>query len=391
MKRPIKMFGSVLLLTAVALFQTAYAQRDGERSKSFNVNKGGKLYVSVDGGEISISVWEKNEVYVKAEGLDEDEIDRLKMTQSGNNVNIEYRNRRWWGSSSRRLRFEINMPAQFDTDLHTSGGDIELRGSVSGRIKGSTSGGDVIIENVLKGGVVDLSTSGGNMRAGNVEGDVKLRTSGGDIELGKVSGEVSVNTSGGNIMVESVGKTLKASTSGGDIVIGDVGGEARVGTSGGNIKIRKVSGSASMNTSGGNIDLESASGNVTANTSGGDINLDNITGSVEANTSGGEIVAKLNPTGGKGRSKLKSSGGEIRLYIPETAKATIEAVIQLHGRWRSRGRDEYEIRSDFKAATSNVRGGDRDEIREVFILNGGGEEIYLETSESNIQIRKWRK
>lgn len=390
MKRLPIIFAAVLLVVITGLFQTAYAQRDGERSKSFNVSKGGKLYVSVDGGEIRISVWDKNEVFVKAEGLDEDEIDRLKMSQSGNTVNVEYRNRRWWGNSSRRLRFEISMPSQFDTDLHTSGGDIELRGSVSGRVKGSTSGGDVTIENVLKGGVVDLSTSGGNMRAGNVEGDVKLRTSGGDIELGKVSGEVSVNTSGGNIIVESVGKTLKATTSGGDIEIGDIGGEARVGTSGGNIRIRKVSGSVSMNTSGGNIDLESASGNVTANTSGGDINLDNVTGSVDANTSGGEVVAKLNPIGGKGRSRLKSSGGEIKLYIPENAKATIEAVINVHGRWRNRGKDEFEIRSDFKPATS-TRDGDHGEIREVYILNGGGEEIYLETSESNIQIRKWKK
>lgn len=389
MKQRAKIFVAALLLATPTLLPFSFSGDNGERSKSFNVNKGGMLEVNVDGGAISIKVWDKNEVFVRAEGIDEDEMDRLKMTQSGNTVRIEFKHQRW-GWSSGRSRFDITMPSQFDTDLHTSGGDIEIHGSVSGRIKGSTSGGDVTIENVLKGGIVDLSTSGGNMRAGNVEGDVKLRTSGGDIELGKVSGEVSVSTSGGNIIVESVGKTLKASTSGGDIEIGDIGGEARVATSGGNIRIKKVSGSASMGTSGGNIDLESASGNVIANTSGGDINLDNITGSVEASTSGGEVVAKLNPIGGKGRSKLKSSGGEIKLYIPENAKATIEAVINIHGRWRSRGRDEYEIRSDFKPEMS-TRDGDHGEIRELYKLNGGGEEIYLETTESNIQIRKWKK
>ncbi|HAL57575.1 MAG TPA: hypothetical protein DCP63_14180 [Bacteroidetes bacterium] len=376
---------AALFLAIPTILPVPLQDDQGSRSKSFTVTKGGSVEVSVDGGDIRINVWEKSEVYVKADGIDEDNLDRLKMNQSGNTVRVEYRQRWGWGSG--HTKFEITVPSQFNTDLRTSGGNIDIRGSLNGVVKGSTSGGDVTLSDVTTG-KVDLSTSGGDMRAGDVNGDVSLKTSGGDIELGKVGGQVYVNTSGGNIRVESVGKTLKASTSGGDIDIGDVGGEANVSTSGGDIKVHKVSGKATLNTSGGNIQLRSASGDVRANTSGGDIRLEDISGSIEAKTSGGDVNAELKPTG-KGRSRLVSSGGEITLSIPESAKATIEATIRIQGRWKSR-RDEYTVRSDFKAESYQHDDDDR-EIRARYVLNGGGEEISLETVNSDIIIRKLRR
>ncbi len=382
-----RFFSMVFLFALPILMAFTPLDDQSTRSKSFTVTKGGLIEVSVDGGDIRVSSWEKNEVFVRAEGIDEDNLDRLKMDQSGNTVRVEYRNRRGWNSG--HTRFEISVPTQFNTDLRTSGGDIEIRGDIDGRIKGSTSGGDVILGNLSKG-TVDLSTSGGDMRTGDIQGDVNLRTSGGDIELGKVGGNADVKTSGGDIRVVSVGKTLKASTSGGDISIGDVGGEATVSTSGGDVKVRRVAGWASLSTSGGNIELLGASGKVKANTSGGDIRLEDITGSIEAATAGGDVSAELKPTG-TGRSRLSSAGGEITLFIPENAKATIEAIIEIEGRWGRRNK-EYEIKSDFKEDTYDKSGRDDDdrEIRAIYKLNGGGEDIMLRTVNSNIYIKKLR-
>jgi DUF4097 and DUF4098 domain-containing protein YvlB len=388
MKNSIRMIVAGALLALPLMLAFGRCADDDSRTKSFTVNKGGTLEVRVDGGDIRINVWDKNEVLVKAEGIDEEDLDRLKMTQSGNDVIVEFRNRRSWGGwGSSHLRFDITVPSQYNADLHTSGGDIEVRGGVNGMIKGSTSGGDVKIESV-KGGKVDLSTSGGDMRTGDVQGDVTLRTSGGNIEMGVVSGEANVSTSGGDITVKSVGKSLKANTSGGNIDIGDVGGEAKVSTSGGDIRVRKVSGSASMSTSGGNIELEGASGFVKANTAGGDIKLDNITGSIEASTAGGNVDAELRPSG-KGRSKLTSAGGEIILAIPEEAKATIEATIRVQDRWSWR-RSEYKVRSEFKY-DSYEENEDEHEIRATYKLNGGGELIELKTVNSDITLKKARK
>jgi hypothetical protein len=391
MKNLIKAVALGMLLMLPVMLVSAPQSDAQERTKSFTVSKGGTLEVRVEGGDIKISVWEKNEVVVKAEGIDDEDLDRLKMKQRGNDVVVEFRNRGGWGGwggwDGGHLRFDITVPSQYNADLRTAGGDIDVRGGVNGTIKGSTSGGDVSIDNV-KGGKVDLSTSGGDMRTGDVQGDVTLKTSGGNIEMGVVGGEAYVSTSGGDISVKSVGKSLRASTSGGNIDIGDIGGEAKVSTSGGDIKIRRVSGSVTMSTAGGNIELDGASGTVKSTTAGGDISLQNITGSIEASTAGGNVVAELRPTG-KGSSKLSSAGGDINLSIPEDAKATIEATIRIQGRWSSR-KSDYKVRSDFKADTYDQDDEER-EIRATYKLNGGGELIELKTVNSDITIKKARK
>ncbi len=383
MKRQTRVFlASVLVVVPLLLAFGGFVEDDG-RTKSFTVGKGGTLEVAIDGGDIRINVWEKNEVLVKAEGLDESDLEHLKMTQSGNDVRVELRNR--WGSHS-HSRFDITVPSQYNASVHTSGGDIDVRGTLNGTVKGSTSGGNVTLGNVT-GGKVDLSTSGGDMRTGDIQADVTLKTSGGNIELGNVGGEANVNTSGGNIEVKSVGKSLRANTSGGNIEIGDIGGEAKVSTSGGDIRVRKVTGSASLSTAGGDIELGGASGYVKAHTSGGNLKLENVTGSIDASTSGGDVTADLRPSG-KGKSKLSSSGGEITLSLPEDARATVEATIRIQG-WGSH-KDEYKVRSEFKSDTYNQNQDDR-EIRASYKLNGGGELIELKTVNSDINLKKLRK
>lgn len=140
-----------------------------------------------------------------------------------------------------------------------------------------------------------------------------------------------------------------------------------------------------LETAGGDIELRGASGVVTAKTAGGDIKLDGISGSVEAKTAGGDVVAEMTPSG-KGKSRLSSSGGIVKLFIPETAKATIDARIRV--RLWPMEKSQYEIVSDFRPE-KHERGDD--EIHATILLNGGGEEIALSTVNANIEIRKLRK
>ncbi len=361
------------------------AEVSGVTSKTFTVSKGGTLIVSIGIGDIRISPQDGNQVEVQASGIDEDELDRLKMSQSGNTVRVTFRPRgHGWSRGS--VEFDITVPKEFNTELRTAGGNIEFTADIKGQIKGSTSGGDIRLQGIA--GTVDMSTSGGNVKAGDIQGDGELRTSGGDITLGSVNGELDISTSGGNIEVKTVGKSLRASTSGGDITIGDVGGEANVSTSGGNIEMGKVSGRASMHTSGGDVSLRGASGSVKASTSGGDMKLLGVSGSIEASTSGGEIDAELYPSG-TGRSKLSSSGGTVRLAIPANAKATIDATIHFGGwgGWFGGSHERYSIKSDFKA-DSYEKDEDAGEIHGVYTINGGGSEITLSTSGADIVIRK---
>ena len=378
-------FGILAACTLLpAQAQRTTVEESGVRSKSFKVSKGGMLDVSTSVGDIRISPWGKEEVYVSVEGLDEEDLDRLKMTQSGNTVRVSFRPR--WGDYGGSVRFDINVPSAFDLRLKTAGGDLTIDNGLQGKVDGSTAGGNIKLGSIK--GDIEMSTSGGDITSGDFSGNGYLHTSGGDINLGKVGGTLEVSTSGGDIRGEYVAKSLEAKTSGGDIEVGDVGGETSVSTSGGDIRVGSVSGKASLSTSGGNVELKGASGVVSARTSGGDIHLVNISGSVDARTSGGEVDAELNPTG-KGSSRLVSSGGKIRLYLPEQAKATVEAAIRVHGSWGRRS-DRYKIKSDF-TAESYDRDEDEEEIRAVYKLNGGGERIELETVNSDIEILKSRK
>jgi DUF4097 and DUF4098 domain-containing protein YvlB len=383
MKSAIWFFVTCTLLVVPACHAVGEAEGMGEITRSFSVEKGGKLVVDTESGDIRISPWEKTEVFVRVDGVRERDSDRVKMAQSGNTVSVQYRTRWGWIGGSRNIKFEINVPLQFDVELETAGGDIDIRGALTGAVKGKTSGGDIRMESVL--GPVSVKTSGGDITAKKIGGDGMLKTSGGHIRVGRAGGDLEVGTAGGDIKVENVSKNLTAKTAGGDIVIGDVGGEAVVSTAGGDINVGKVIRKAALSSAGGDIELRGATGVVTAKTAGGDIKLEDVYGSVEAKTAGGDVFAEITPSG-KGKSRLSSSGGDVKLYIPETAKATIDARIRV--RLWPMETSEYEIVSDFKPEKHERVD---DEIRATILLNGGGEEIALSTVNSNIEIRKLRK
>jgi hypothetical protein len=353
-----------------------------KKSKSFTVDKGGKLEVSTEVGSIRIEPWEKNEVFVQVDYLDDDEGEGLEMSQSGNTVRVQYRSH--YNSSD--VHFRINVPSQFNIELETSGGDLTVTGKITGDIKGRTSGGDIKLDGV--NGNVEMETAGGDIITRDIMGDLNLETSGGDIETGWVNGVASVRTAGGDIRVNGVGKNLKASTAGGNITFGEVRGTVEVSTSGGSIKGQKSSGKITMKTAGGNIELLEGGASVYAKTAGGDIIMFKITGSVEAKTAGGDVEVELFPEG-TDRSSLTTAGGKVVLMIPENAKASIDARIRVEGRWKSKMND-YAIRSDFKA-NSEEKDEDGREIRGTYILNGGGQQIDLKTVNSNIEIKRVKK
>jgi DUF4097 and DUF4098 domain-containing protein YvlB len=367
---------AVLILTLLCALPAAQSRV----SRSFQVGAGGSLTLTAGTGDILITSGAGNQVSVDVDGIDEAEMSRLTMDQAGNNIRVDYRPT---GSSRRRaVVFRIQVPNQFDLNLRTAGGDVSVAGALTGNIEATTSGGDIRLGDV--NGRIQVKTAGGDIRAGSVRGDAKLSTSGGDINLQNADGIVEVATSGGDIVLGDVGSTLTAKTAGGDIRIGNVGGEATVTTAGGNVQVGVVSGSASLKTAGGDIECRGASGQVTARTAGGSLRLLDITGSVEASTAGGDVHAELNPEG-QGSSRLTSSGGNVRLALPESARAVVNARIRLQrgwGGWRTR---DYQINSDFRAQDQQID-ETNNEIRAVYILNGGGERIDVETVNGNIDI-----
>jgi len=98
---------------------------------------------------------------------------------------------------STNLQFEIEVPEQFDLDLSSAGGQMNIEG-VAGTIKGSTESGALQLRRLS--GNVDLETK---------RGDVSLRES-------YVSGRV--HTAGGRVVLEDVSGTVAGSTEKGKVI-----------------------------------------------------------------------------------------------------------------------------------------------------------------------------
>ncbi len=284
--RKLIVFSIGILILSIAFIgsnvRNSYA-RDIEDTvtKSFNVQKGQLFYLKADLGSVEVDSWGDNEVKVtvtkiadtnskgRAEEIFEDLELSFDQDSEGIKVFAEYHGPKgWWGESRRlRLRFEVLVPKEFNLDINTSGGGIQVTNLI---------------------GRSDLNTSGGSITVGRVDGPINAKTSGGSIKVQEARGHVLAHTSGGSI---SIGETA---------------------------------GSVDAKTSGGGISLDGVTGDTDAFTSGGSLNLKNLNGNVMAGTSGGSIYAEL--TGKIDRDcTLKTSGGSIRVFLPHDSSIDLDA------------------------------------------------------------------
>jgi len=270
--------------------------------KSFTVEPDGNLIVEADEGNITITGTDAKEVvvHITARGSDEllEKFD-VSFNQDGNSVRIDARKERryfrFFNNNSLDVQFDIQLPNNFNLDLHTSGGDIVVR-DVKGKIGGETSGGDL-----------DLSA---------LEGNVKLSTSGGNITVHNAIGDLMLETSGGNIQGESMTGTMYFVTSGGDIELRDSDGKLHASTSGGNIRVSlKDNKGIDLSSSGGNLSVllpKTIGADIHAEATGGDVNCDfQFAGKLKEGTLKGKINGGGNPI------DLETSGGDITISSVE--------------------------------------------------------------------------
>ncbi|MCB0746851.1 MAG: hypothetical protein KDC90_05245 [Ignavibacteriae bacterium] len=370
---------SVILIFLLVI--SSFGQESNPIVKTFPAKAGENLQLSIDPGNIEIQTWTKNEVNIEVISKKKYKVENLVAAKTGSTIKFEIVLEDSWNNS---VTVKVKAPANFNFDIETTGGNINIENAITGKLNANTDGGNVSFENV--NGEVYVKTSGGNISGENVEGSVGLHTNGGNISLGNVkSGKSDIDTYGGNISVGNVDSDLSAKTHGGSISIGNVGGNANVFTYGGHISMEKVSGSANMETYGGHLSLEGASGDVVAKTMGGHISLENITGSIDASTSGGHVTAELSPKANT-KSTLETSGGNMELKIPASAKATI--YLKLESDEIDEKNVDDLVKSDFPAATFNIT---EDGINATYLLNGGGAKITLKCSGGEVKIKKWNK
>ena len=201
---------------------------------------GGTLVVDVDFGSIDIAPGDNDKVVIDAHrkieaSSKEKEEEYFKavpitITTEGDRVIVraihkhESLGSQLWkmlGHTRTEARYAIRVPANFNADLDTSGGDISANG-LSGNIKVDTSGGDLTFGQIH--GDIHGDTSGGNITAKNCDGATNLDTSGGRIEVTGGSGKLNVDTSGGNVTVLNRVGDAKVESSGGKLRLGNISG-----------------------------------------------------------------------------------------------------------------------------------------------------------------------
>jgi len=248
---------SILALISMGL---PHAKSD-RQSKSYEVESGGTLFIDSDLGSIEVESHNTDivDIEVQKKGKNAEDFE-VSFSQDGNDVKISGKMKKSifeLNGFSASARFIIKVPENYNVDLKTGGGSIELSNLI---------------------GSVDARTSGGTIQLGSIDGDVEAKTSGGSIHVDEVRGNINAHTSGGSIKAKILTQPTK---------------DSRLTTSGGSVTAY-LSPSIS-------VDLN-------ASTSGGQVRSDiNVNGSFKKNRIKGTI------NGGGPELYLKTSGGSVNI------------------------------------------------------------------------------
>lgn len=321
---------AVFTVGILAITSSALANAEDKVTKSFTASPGGQLFVELDRGSIEIKTAEAASVDIEitrkaggsrsqAEKILADHIVTLTQTDRGVQVRAEYHGPntwRWFGGSPQlQVQCVITVPRQFDVDLKTAGGSVNVMG-LTGKVQANTAGGSLRFENIE--GPISGHTSGGSITVHTAKGKVNVKTSGGTVNLKEIEGDVNAHTSGGSIRAENLTGQSVVKTSGGSIQVADINGAIEAGTSGGSITatlLEQPAKACSFKTSGGSITLvldAKAAVDVDLHTSGGRVTTDfPVVSIIQGEQKKNELQGKVN--GGGPLLTAHTSGGSVRL------------------------------------------------------------------------------
>jgi hypothetical protein len=317
---------------------TAVAATEEKIHETRAAKPGGKLVVDVDFGTITVAPGDSDKVVVDAyRKVDASSKEKeqeylaaapLTVATEGDTVVVRARRKnnalgsQVWNLLSHTNtegRYTIQVPATFNADLETAGGDVSAKNLI-GTVKAGTSGGDLNFEGIH--GRLDAETSGGDITVTACEGPLEVETSGGRIEATGGSGSLRVQTSGGAVTVANFAGDTKVESSGGKLRLANVSGKLSGEISGGEIDAilsSPVAGDVRLETSAGAIRVvapANAALNVDAETGTGGVTTDLPI----ANTKASRDSLKGTINGGGKTLVLRTGAGSIGIASSATEK-----------------------------------------------------------------------
>ncbi|MGH9732943.1 MAG: DUF4097 family beta strand repeat-containing protein [Candidatus Acidiferrales bacterium] len=388
----------VLTLAAMLAFgPVAFAKRkakngpnglSADKTGQFSTSAGLRLHLIADEGDVHISTHESAmvdyRVHLEVRSNDSNAreiLDAFSLVARNTSDGVLLFARtphHGWGQHL-AVTFEVAVPRNYNLDISTQGGNV-LVGDIQGRVSIGTNGGNISTGEI--GGPARLVTDGGHISVKNAGNDLVATTGGGNITVGPVAGTAVLRTGGGHIRVASIGGAGKLETGGGNISLEHSGSGLIVSTGGGQIDVGEASGLIRARTGGGGIRIVRASGPTELETGAGNVYLMQVENSVRASTGSGGITAWFGP-GAKLTTpcRLAAGEGDIVVYLPKMLPVTVDAQVELGG--------DHRVIVD-PAFPLKVTYGEPDEgshaVRAVGELNGGGATLVLRTVSGNIRL-----
>jgi DUF4097 and DUF4098 domain-containing protein YvlB len=195
----------LILSLALALSGNALAE---ERlfDKQFAANAGGTLKFDTDFGDVTISGSDSNQVTIHAviKG-DQRPVKDYEISAESSNESVILRGRNidydWFDSPSLKVTYTIQVPRNYDVQVHSARGNLELR-DFNGKVFADSSRGNVNV--VAINGSIQIDSSRGNVHGSRLTGSVRAASSRGNIEFDQVEGPMDLSNSRGNVNVKLV-------------------------------------------------------------------------------------------------------------------------------------------------------------------------------------------
>ncbi|HEY2323003.1 MAG TPA: DUF4097 family beta strand repeat-containing protein [Thermoanaerobaculia bacterium] len=223
---------------------------------------------------------------------------------------------------------------------------------------------------------------GKSLQVASFDGDLIFSTPLGNVSVGQVHGTARVETRAGEVHLGSVTSQCDVVSLGGPVTLGEVHGALTARTTAGDVMINATYQGAVVSTGGGMIRMLYAAGATNLHSAGGDIVVRQATGPISAETRSGDVTIVLDPIIRSAAVDLKSSEGNLTLYVNSQLAADIDATLI------TSDPDANSIRSDFPGLTiRRDQVGKKTRIRATGKVNGGGDRVSLYAEDGDITIR----
>jgi hypothetical protein len=187
---------------------------------SFPVNatfqvRDGHLAASVGSGDLNVHQGPAGSGVARLSGRVQYSLFRPRFSVSGNDIHLDCR----LPTGNCGLSADLSVPPGTSVDLTSGGGNMQV-GGIQGDATLDSGGGDVAVSRVT--GAVTVSSGGGNVTAGDLGGVLDFSTGGGDVGGNTLySSHVTLDTGGGNVTLvfTEVPSYISVSSGGGDITI----------------------------------------------------------------------------------------------------------------------------------------------------------------------------